>query len=144
MVGLGLHSDQDMIKSHNITITFDVAGSTGVKTAMRINADNNVFMNGGLNVASGQSINIRDQWHGMVYDQSVDGPHIRGFGGGKLGSGAKAALTWNAQGEVTVNAGGNPLKFGSQWQEAYNKATNNAYILNDKTGFNSLMFAQKN
>jgi hypothetical protein len=57
-------------------------------------------------VNSGVPINIRDQYHGLVYSNDVDGPSLFGFGGGALGTsqqdGYKEALRWNRAGDVNV------------------------------------------
>ena len=69
---------------------------------------NGVFSNG-INVASGQPVNIRDQFHGMSWKQAYDGPALYGYGGGALGTsqqaengGYKEALRWNRDGNVNV------------------------------------------
>ena len=64
---------------------------------------------GNVSVPSGKAINIRDQFHGMSFNDKLDGPAVYGYGGGALGTsqqadkgGYKEALRWNRDGDVTV------------------------------------------
>jgi hypothetical protein len=62
--------------------------------------------NHNISLESGKSINIRDKFHGMSWNEQVDGPSIYGYSGGALGTfrpdGYKDALRWNRDGNVSV------------------------------------------
>lgn len=97
------------------------SGNTRVKGSLNVG--------GSVNVASGQPITIRDQYHGIQFAEDVDGPSVYGYGGGKLrtagnarGETAKDSLLWNRDGvkvpgnlEVggNVTVGGKPINSGS-------------------------------
>ena len=50
-----------------------------------------------FNINSGVPINIRDQYHGLVFSEDVDGPSLFGYNGGKL------RVAGNARGETPVD-----------------------------------------
>ena len=60
----------------------------------------------GISIPTGDSITIRDQYHGMTFDPVSDGPMIYGHGGGSLvynnGGAPVRAVSWNSE-RVNVN-----------------------------------------
>jgi hypothetical protein len=54
-----------------------------------------------------QPVTIRDQFHGIKYRASEDGPFVHGWAGGALGTaqrdGEKTALSWDRENNVSIN-----------------------------------------
>ena len=74
-----------------------------------LNVQGDTNIGGNVSVASGKAVNIRDQFHGMSFKDTYDGPAVYGYAGGALGTsqqddkgGYKESLRWNRDGDVTV------------------------------------------
>ena len=106
-----------------LTINYanDFKGGVNVGAEGGFRVSGPTSFSGPVSVASGQPVNIRDQYHGMRFNEPQDGPYVYGYGGGALGTrqqadkgGEKVALTWDRNNNVDVKGnltvGGKPLR----------------------------------
>lgn len=74
---------------------------------------------------------------GLGYSADVDGPSLMGNTGGKLGSKAATAMSWDSNGN-TFHSGGT-LKMSHNWTGYTSTSPNNSEIANDTGSFKQLM-----
>ena len=125
--------------------SLDRDGTLTVRGSQVINGNSSV--NGNSEMKGGASLNdsalkIRgpaDSNHVLVFDKDVDGPLLKGYAGGKLGTtlNNQTAVKWNSLGDVEV--GKNPLKFSSDWSGFPDNKTNGSEISNDTNVYKKLM-----
>jgi hypothetical protein len=97
-----------------------------------------VYVGTSLNLNSGQPITIRDQFHGMVFQDDIDGPNIHGWGGGKLSTtqagGQQDYIKWGKTADK-VDTGG--VNFIQNW--AGDATARTSQIANDTNIFKALL-----
>lgn len=68
-----------------------------------------------LSIVSGGPLTIRDEYHGLKWRASEDGPFVHGYSGGALGtrqqSGEATALAWTRDGTINMTGPGHVNKY---------------------------------